>query len=127
MRDRYKFLEKDGVYFVTSTIVEWLPVLTSRIYFEIIIDSLKYCAKNMALKLYAYVLMDNHFHLIGSSQDFHKTMTSLRKYTAGKIINQLHADNKEWLLNQLAFYKKKYKTESSYQVWQESVHPEFVE
>jgi hypothetical protein len=30
MRSRYKITEKDGVYFVTSTIVEWIPVFTSK-------------------------------------------------------------------------------------------------
>jgi REP element-mobilizing transposase RayT len=115
------------VHFFTSTVVEWLPVFTYGKYFDIVIDSLKYCMKNMSMKLFAYVIMDNHFYLIASSPDLSKTLASIRKFTAGKIIDQLRAENKEWLLNQLAFYKKKYKTESNYQVWQESVHPELVQ
>jgi putative transposase len=99
MRDRFKFAEKDGIYFITSTIVEWLPVFINVTYFEIVIDSLKYCMLNMDLKLYGYVIMDNHFHLVATSTDISKTVASLRKFTAGKIIDQLRVDKKEWLLN----------------------------
>ena len=105
MRDRYKFVEKDGIYFITSTIVEWIPVFISRTYFEIVIESLLYCITNMDMKLYAYVIMDNHFHLIAFAPDFSKMIASLRKFTAKKIVDQLHADNKEWLLNQLALIR----------------------
>ena len=35
-------------------------------------------------------------------------------------------DKKEWLLNQLAFYKKKHKTASTFQVWQEGFHPQLL-
>ncbi|MCK5145695.1 hypothetical protein KAR48_03005 [bacterium] len=32
MRDRYKIFDEEGVYLLTSTIIEWLPIFTSRIY-----------------------------------------------------------------------------------------------
>jgi putative transposase len=127
MRDRYTFLEKEGIHFITSTIVEWLPVFTHGSYFMIIVDSLRFCQMKMDLIIYAYVIMDNHFHLIASSPDLSKTMASLRKFTANQIIKQLDADNKRWLLNQLAYYKKNYKTDSDHQVWQEGVHPELIQ
>ena len=53
MRDRYKFIEKEGGYFIGSTIVEWIHVFVNETYFEIVIDSLKYCMTNMGLNLYA--------------------------------------------------------------------------
>lgn len=126
MRDRYKITEKDGIYFITSTIVEWLPVFNNNCYFEIIIDSLKYCVQNKVLKLYAYVILDNHFHLITSSPELSKDIASLKIFTAKKIIERLKLDKKEWLLNQLSFYKKSYKDASAYQIWQEGVHPVLV-
>ncbi len=126
MRNSYKITAKDGVYFLTSTIIEWLPVFTSKIYFEIIIDSLKYCQQKMDLKLYAYVILDNHFHLVVSAANLAKVLSSLRKFTAHQIIEQLKNDDKNWLLNQLAFYKKPGKTESIHQVWQEGMHPQLI-
>ena len=70
--------------------------------------------------------MYNHFHLVASAPDFSKTMTSMRKYTAHEIIKKLEEDKKEWLLNQLAYYKKRHKRESTHQVWQEGYHPQLL-
>ena len=86
MRDRYKILDKEGVYFITSTIVEWLPVFTSKVYFDILIDSMKYCIQEKALNLYAYVILEDHFHLIVSAMNLSETISSLKKFTARKII-----------------------------------------
>ena len=36
MRSRYKIIQ-EGIYFITSTIIEWLPVFTSEKYFQIIL------------------------------------------------------------------------------------------
>ena len=124
MRSRYKITATDGIYFVTSTIVEWIPIFTSRQYFEIVIESLKFCRENKGLSLYAFVIIDNHFHLVVSGEKLSGIMRSLKGFIAHKIIEQLQQDEKQWLLNQLAFYKKRYKTESAFQVWQEGFHPE---
>ncbi len=126
MRTRYKITNADGVYFITSTIIEWLPVFTSQKYFEIIIQSLKFCREQKGLKLYAYVILDNHFHLIVSGPELSGTLTSLKKFTARQVLIQLQQDRKAWLLNQLAYFKKKHKTESAHQVWQEGVHPQLM-
>lgn len=37
-------------------------VFTGIPYFEIILDSLKFCFENKGLHLYAYVIMPNHAH-----------------------------------------------------------------
>jgi REP element-mobilizing transposase RayT len=111
---------------VTSTIIEFIPVFTSEKYFQIIIDSLKYCRENNGIKIFAYVIMDNHFHLLISSDDLSNKIRSLKRHTAREIIKQAERDNKVWLLNQFKFYKKRYKKESNYQVWQEGVHPQLI-
>lgn len=126
MKTRYKIIDKNGIYFITSTTVEWMPIFTSQKYFNIIIQSLKFCKETKRLKLYAFVIMDNHFHLIASAPELSNTMASLKKFIAREIIVLLKQDNKEWLLSQFAFYKKKHKTESDYQVWQESIHPQWI-
>jgi len=125
MRDRYKIINEAGVYFLTSTVVKWLPVFTYKVYFEIIIRSFKYCIDHHHMKLYAFVILDNHFHLIASAanDNLSKTLASIRKFTAHEIIEQLQTDNRDWLLNQLTYYKKQFKKNSQYQVWQEGMHP----
>ena len=55
-----------------------------------------------------------------------RIITDLKKFTARSIIDQLQWDRKGWLLNQLAYYKKRHKTQSDYQIWQEGYHPELI-
>ena len=126
MRSRYKITAAEGVYFITSTIIEWLPVFTNQKYFEIIIASLKFCREQKGLKLYAFVILDNHFHLVVAGPDLSNMIASLKKFTAWQVLFQLQEDRKDWLLNQLAYFKKKHKTESAHQVWQEGVHPQLI-
>jgi REP element-mobilizing transposase RayT len=126
MRSRYKITAGNGIYFVTSTIIEWLPVFTSKKYFDIIIESLQFCKEKKGLELYAFVILDNHFHLVISGPELSKVLSSLKMYTARKIILQLTEDRKEWLLNQFAYFKKRHKTSSAHQVWQEGSHPQII-
>jgi putative transposase len=63
MRTRYKPHDKgpEYPYFVTSTTVAWIPIFTHKDHFDIFSDALMFCRKEMGLKLYAYVIMENHF------------------------------------------------------------------
>ena len=126
MRSRYKIVLEGGLYFVTSTIVEWIPVFSSEPYFQIMIEAFKYAQKNKALRLYAYVVMENHFHLLVIGPTLSNTLQSLKSFTSKQIIEQLRMDGKEWALNQMHFYKKDYKHESTFQVWQEGFHPQLL-
>ena len=95
--------------------------------FEIVVDALRFCQEKKALMLYAYVILENHFHLVVSGSDLSNIMQSLKRHTSRQIIQVLKTQRKEWVLNQLSFYKKKYKSESTYQVWQEGFHPELIQ
>ncbi|MCD4818961.1 MAG: transposase [Candidatus Cloacimonetes bacterium] len=125
MRSSYKVIEKDGFYFVSSTIVEWIPIFTHHKYFKIIIDSLNFCRLEKGLKLYFYVIMDNHFHLIVKHPQLSDIMRSFKGFTADKILEELHKDKSKWKLNLFSFYRKKYKS-TNYQVWQEGFHPKLI-
>jgi len=126
MRTRYKVIENEGVYFITSTIIEWIPVFIKEEYFRIIVRSLSYCRQNKGLKLFAYVVMDNHIHLIASAKNLSQIIKDFKSFTAKKIIEVAKAEDRKWLLNQFEFYKKKYKKDSAYQVWQEGFHPQMI-
>ena len=126
MKNRYKIVEEDGFYLISSTIVDWIPVFTSEKYFQILIESLKYCQNNKGLKIHFYILMDNHFHMIVSGEDLSVTLASMKRYTALEIIDELKQDNKYWSLQQFKSQKKGYKSESNHQVWQEGFHPQLI-
>ena len=101
--------DKDGIYFLTSTVVDWFVVFTRPIYRYIIIDSLKHCIKEKGLELYACVIMSNHLHLVAASKaDFNlsDTMRDFKKYTSKKITTAILTENenrKEWMLNRFEY------------------------
>ncbi len=126
MRTRYKIYDNVSLYFITSTIVEWLPVFTNEKYFNILVNAIKHNQKDRQLKVYAYVILDNHFHMLASGEDLSKILSSIKSFTAMRIIEELCKDKKDWLLHQFKFSKLLHKKESTYQVWQEGFHPQKI-
>jgi REP element-mobilizing transposase RayT len=104
MSRKYKFNNKEGVYFVSFATVYWLDVFTRRLYFDEIIASLDYCQKNKGLEIFAWCIMTNHIHLIFRAKennpsdvlkDF-KTFTS--KQLQHKIESNIQESRKEYML-----------------------------
>jgi REP element-mobilizing transposase RayT len=124
MRSLYKIYDNQAVYFITSSIVEWIPMFTGKPYFDILVSSIQYCQKNKKLSVYAYVIMENHFHMICQSNELDKVIQSLKRHSAKRIIEQLNSDRKTWILDALKYYKKQHKKHSEHQLWQEGFHPQ---
>lgn len=119
----------DAMYFCTCTVLEWMDVFTKPRYFELLIESLKYCQKNKGLKLYGYVLMTNHLYMIFSAQSGHKPEDILRdfkKWTTRSITLELNSDSRHYLKNLFAcsVFKKK---ENTMQIWQTNNYSEMIE
>ena len=128
MRSRYKFSEVNGyLYFVTLTIIEKIPILTNSTYIQVLIDNMKFYRAKKNLKIFYYVIMDNHMHLIVSQDgDISKALQCFKSYTAKEILKLLTKDNRKWILQLMKYYKKPYKRESKYQFWQEGNHPQQI-
>ena len=126
-RSRYKIYEQTHPHFVTCTILHWIPIFTRTETTEIIFESLRYLQKTDNLKLYAYVILENHLHLVVASDDLSKSITSFKKYTARQIIDLLKKQNVKTILEQLSFYKKAHKTTAQYQLWQEGIAPKLIQ
>jgi len=126
MRTRYKILEQGHIYFITSTIVNWTPIFTSKKYFDILIETLKFSQENKKLKIYSYVILDNHFHLICQVDKLDNIMRSIKSYSAKKIIELLKEDKRNDILKIFANERSIDKIGCKYQVWQEGYHPELI-
>jgi len=127
MRSRYKMQNPEGTYFVTATIVEWLPVFTTAACCDILVDSLLHCREHKGLKIHAWVILDNHFHAILAAPDLAGTLTDLKRFTARALLAQIKKEKRDWLLNQLEYYCAAHKLASAHQVWQEGVHPQEID
>ena len=125
-RSRYKIYEPTHPHFVTCTILHWLPIFTRVQSTQIIFDSIKFLQNKDNLKLYAYVILENHLHMVLSSNDLHKSMQSFKQYTAKQILELLKKENAKIILDQLMFYKKANHKEKTYQVWEEGYQPKLI-
>lgn len=70
--------------------------------------------------------MENHLHLIVDAPDLSQVMQSFKRHTAKSILAYAERSNRSWLLTQFALYKKRYKKSSTFQVWQEGLHPQHI-
>jgi len=126
-RSRYKIYEHTHPHFVTCTVLNWLPIFTRKESVDILLDSLKYLQKEEDLKLYAYVILENHIHLVVQSNDVSKSMRHFKSFTAKALLKLLQKENAETLLKQFQFYKKAHKKDKTYQLWQEGYQPKLIQ
>lgn len=125
-RSRYKFAENNTPHFMTCTVLHWIPVFTRPETVGILTDSLNYLIKD-GLTLYAYVILENHIHIIAKSEKVSQDISRFKSYTAKQLITYLRQNKIKIILDQLAFYKKAHKSNCTYQFWQEGVHPERIQ
>jgi REP element-mobilizing transposase RayT len=126
-RSRYKIFETDYPYFLTCTVVGWLPVFTRSETVQIVLDSWRFLQDNHRIELYGYVVLENHVHLIASAENLSKEIGDFKSFTARKIIDFLEERKVETLLEQLRWHKARNKTDRDYQLWQEGSHPQQIQ
>lgn len=130
MSSGYKFTDKEGCYFITATVVDWVDVFTRDIYRDILIDSFRFCQKNQGLVIHAWVLMPNHYHMICSTEkdsDIGLVIKNSKSFTAIRIIDSIVNNQKEsrkgWMLDIFEKHGKMNKQNFRFQFWQHENHP----
>lgn len=73
--------------FYTATILEWKHLLKQDKYKEVIVSSLQHLVKEKRITLYAFVIMNNHIHLIWQAlaDTPEKIQLAFMKFTAQQI------------------------------------------
>lgn len=125
-RSRYTITEPDKPHFLTCTVVEWLPVFTRPETVQILLDSWCYQREHQGLKLYGYVVLENHLHYVAQAKQLDVCVKNFKSFTARKIIDYLQANQVERLLTRLHDAKCAHKTDRYYQFWQEGSHAELI-
>ncbi len=126
-RSRYKILENEVPHFLTCTVVRWLPLFSQPSLAEIVLNSLTFLQKEKRIALYAYVLMENHLHLVASSGELSKEIGDFKSFTARVIIDHMEATGMYALLREMQIAKLGHKKDRQYQCWQEGSHPQAIE
>ena len=126
-RTRYKFLPDDPFpYFITATTVGWLPVFSNPDVAKIVFETLDFLQSAGHLTLFAYVLMENHLHLVAAADDLAKEIGNLKSFTARQSVAYYRARRNQKLLDELAERKLTHRKDRQHQFWQEGVHPQRI-
>jgi REP element-mobilizing transposase RayT len=127
--ERYRIGPDASVYFVTYSIVDWLPMFISEITCRIVTESLTYCRANKNLGVNAYVIMPTHLHAIVfdksyNSKRLESTLTDFRKFI-GRSLSDYCAQHMPRCFAQAL--KEAAGTDRERRFWQPSRHPEAIE
>jgi REP element-mobilizing transposase RayT len=93
---------------------------------QIVLDSWSFLQREGRLKLFAYVVLENHIHFIASSNDLSNEIGDFKSYTARRLIDLLKSAKARAILDQLAFHKALHKSDREFQFWQEGSHPQQI-
>ncbi len=111
---RKSYNTTNRIYFFTTTINKWLPLLANDNNQQLIVDYLKKLSDGGFITVYAFVLMPNHVHIIWQQNKLNGKETpqgSFLKYTAYEFLKKLKAHNQSFLYEVNAANKK-------HEIWQ---------
>ena len=126
-RSRYTFQAGAQPHFITSTVVGWLPVFARPEPVQMVLDSLRFLQESEGLAVYAYVVLENHLHLVASAEDLAKQIARFRSFTARQIIDWMRTTGEREWLQHLWYYKPRHKTKSQHQLWRDGLHPQEIQ
>ena len=111
---RKSYHTTNKIYFFTTTIHNWLPLLTHDNNQELIISYLKKLCDNGLIRVYAFLLMPNHIHIIWRQNKLNGKETqqgSFLKYTAHEFLKKLKVSGQSVFYEVTAANKK-------HEIWQ---------
>ena len=107
-----------GIYFLTLTVKRWYYLFDRHKRWDILLDSLRYCQKNKGLKIYHWVFMLNHIHLIVKSEDMIGFVRDFKTFTSKELKKNII----ETELNILKLFDEN----GNYQFWQKTNMSELI-
>lgn len=113
-------MDLERTYFYTATILNWYQLLKNKNFKEVITESLDFLVSKELMKVYGFVIMPNHIHIIWKNIKMNGKEfpdESFLKYTGHefkKALIQGRQSNERFLVN---------KADRKYQFWQRSPLP----
>ena len=134
MATKYRFGDSEIAHFITfvpiAIGINWIGALSRPLYKDIFVESLCYCQKEKGLRLYAWVIMSNHIHLIASAERgimLADVIRDLKKFTSKQIEQAIRENTfesrKEWMLWMFKRAGQRNSNNKNFQFWQQDNHP----
>lgn len=109
---------KEEIFFLTFTVHRWYYLFDRHNRWDILSDSLKYCQTNKSLKIYHFVFMLNHMHLIARSSDMIGFIRDFKTFTSKEIKKNIRETEPQIL--------ELFKEGEEYHFWQKTNMPEVI-
>jgi REP element-mobilizing transposase RayT len=127
--ERYRIHAEAAVYFLTYSIVDWLPVFVSEASCKIVTDSLTFCHRDKHLRVNAFVIMPTHMHLIAfdadlDSERLSRSLAEFRKYTGRQLSDYCLGHGPNCISETLREHAT---ADRQRRFWQPSRHPEAIQ
>ena len=130
MSSRYKVYDDHTPHFITTTVVRWIDALSRPVYKDIIVDSLRFAISNKGLQLHAWVIMNNHFHIIASAKEgvsLAEIIRDIKKFTSNQLLTEISVNpqesRREWMMKAFAYEGAHNNSNERFQFWQQGFHP----
>ncbi len=126
--ETFRIVQDAALYYLTFSVIEWLPIFVNEEACLIIADSLNYCHHNKGLRTNAFVIMPTHMHLIGTDvelnmQRFQQTIADMRRHTGKMLANYCEQRMPAAFAHVL---RQTGRADRERQFWQQSRHPEAI-
>ncbi|MEO5584051.1 MAG: transposase [Flavobacteriales bacterium] len=129
MSERRKANIEGAAYFLTFTVLGWVDVFTRKVHADELIKNIQYCQRHKGLKVFAYVIMSNHLHLVvqrdgGTVAEW---LRNFKSVTAKRIIHLIEThpseSRSEWLLRYFREQGSLTAQSQEYAFWKKDSHP----
>ncbi|HJW87305.1 MAG TPA: transposase [Candidatus Brocadiaceae bacterium] len=107
-----------GIYFLTFTVNRWYYLFDRHNRWDILLKSLKYCREKKGIKIYHWVFMLNHIHIIVKSDDVIGFVRDFKTFTSKELKKNIVATEPNIL--------KLFEEDGVYQFWQKTNMPILV-
>jgi REP element-mobilizing transposase RayT len=126
--DKYAILNQKEYYFLTFTVIDWVDIFSRLEYRQIAVDSMNYCVQHKDWKIYAWVIMSNHIHIVcraAGETGISAIIRDFKKFTSKRIIEAIKdipESRRDWLLDKFSFEARRSRRAENYKLWRDSNH-----
>jgi putative transposase len=88
--ERFQISDETCVYYITFSVVDWLPVFVTEPAFQVITASLRFSHDSKGLRVNAFVIMPTHLHAVVfdagfDSRRLKRTLDEFRRFTGRQL------------------------------------------
>jgi len=125
-RSRYRVYDSAYPYFITSSLVEGYPIFSNPLAAQVVLDALNFIQTKRTTVVYAYVIMENHIHMVVQADKLPQQIQSFKSWTARAIIDLFSVNGHFFQLSKLRKAKNPAHQDSVHQLWQEGFYPKQI-